>query len=88
LIDDEDEDDFLEQLVELIWQGKPKYSEETSPGATLSTTKSHMTTRSGGKPATNRLSYGGSIFVCYFNGYTYINFFTEVMNRIVSYLRA
>jgi hypothetical protein len=25
------------------WQGKPKYSEETCPGATLSTTKSHMT---------------------------------------------
>jgi hypothetical protein len=39
-------------------QGKPKYSEETCPSATLSTTKSHMTTRSGtpdrsgGKPAT------------------------------------
>jgi hypothetical protein len=36
------------------------------PGATLSTTKSHMTTRSrtpdrsGGKPATNRLSYGAA----------------------------
>jgi hypothetical protein len=34
---------FLEQLVEWIWQGKPKYSEETCPGATLSTTKFHMT---------------------------------------------
>jgi hypothetical protein len=49
-------------------QGKPKYSEETCPGATLSTTKSHMTTRSrtpdrsGGKPATNRLSYGAAYF--------------------------
>jgi hypothetical protein len=66
LIDD-DEDDFLEQLVEWIWQGKPKYSEETCAGATLSTTKSHMTTRSrtpdrsGGKPATNRLSYGAAL---------------------------
>jgi hypothetical protein len=36
------------------------------PGAILSTTKSHMTTRSrtsdcsGGKPATNRLSYGAA----------------------------
>jgi hypothetical protein len=55
---------FFEQLVEWIWQGKPKYSEETCPGATLSTTKSHMMTwsrtpdRSGGKPVTNRLSYG------------------------------
>jgi hypothetical protein len=36
--DDDDEDDLLEQLVKLIWQGKPKYSEETCPGATLSTT--------------------------------------------------
>jgi hypothetical protein len=26
-----------------FWQGKPKYSEETCPGATLSTTKFHMT---------------------------------------------
>jgi hypothetical protein len=66
LIDDDDEDDFLEQLVELIWQGKLEYSEETCPATTLSTTKSHMTTRSrtpdrsGGKPATNRLSYGAA----------------------------
>jgi hypothetical protein len=52
--------------VESVWQGKPKYSEETCPGATLSTTKFHMTTRSrtpdgsGGKPANNRLSYGAA----------------------------
>jgi hypothetical protein len=64
--DDDEEDEFLEQLVKRIWQGKPKYSEKTCPGATLSTTKSHMTTpsrtpdRSGGKPATNRLSYGAA----------------------------
>jgi hypothetical protein len=51
-----------------IWQGKPKYSEKTYPSATLSTTKSHMTDpgleppdRSGGKPATNRLSYGAAL---------------------------
>jgi hypothetical protein len=65
--DDDEDDDFLEQLVEWIWQGKPKYSEETYPSATLSTTKSHMTirsrtpNRSGGKPATNRLSYGAAL---------------------------
>jgi hypothetical protein len=53
-------------LAEWIWQGKPEYSEETCPSATLSTTKSHMTIRSrtpdrsGGKPATNRLSYGAA----------------------------
>jgi hypothetical protein len=46
--------------------GEAEVLEETCPGATLSTTKSHMTTRSrnpdrsGGKPATNRLSYGAA----------------------------
>jgi hypothetical protein len=45
LIDDDDEDDFLEQLVEWIWQGKPKYSEETCPRPLCPTTNSHMTTR-------------------------------------------
>jgi hypothetical protein len=46
------------------WQGKPKYSEKTCPSATLSTTNptspdvgSNLGCR-GGKPATNRLSYG------------------------------
>jgi hypothetical protein len=66
LIDDDD-DDFWSNWWNELWQGKPKYSEETCPGATLSTTKSHMTTRSRtpdrshGKPATNRLSYGAAI---------------------------
>jgi hypothetical protein len=47
-----------------IWQGKPKYSEKTCPNVTLSTTNPHMLCRDrnpsryGGKPATNRLSYG------------------------------
>jgi hypothetical protein len=46
------------------WQGKPKYSEETCPNATLSTinpTWSDLGSnpgRRGGKPATNHLSYG------------------------------
>jgi hypothetical protein len=46
------------------WQGKPKYSEKTCPSVTLSTTNptwldpgSNPGCR-GGKPATNRLSYG------------------------------
>jgi hypothetical protein len=49
------------------WQGKPKYSEKTCLSATLSTTKSHLRDpgsnpgRRGGKPATNRLSYGVAI---------------------------
>jgi hypothetical protein len=68
LIDDDDEDYFLKQLVEWIWHGKPKYLEQTCPGAILSTTKSHMTRsrtpdRSGGKPETNRLSYGAAVAI-------------------------
>jgi hypothetical protein len=46
------------------WQGKPQYSEKTCPSATLSTTNPiwpdlgwNLDCR-GGKPATNRLSYG------------------------------
>jgi hypothetical protein len=63
----DDEDDFWSNWWNEIWQGKPKYSEKTYPGATLSTTKFHMTRsrtpdRSGGKPATNRLSYGATFF--------------------------
>jgi hypothetical protein len=42
------------------WQGKLKYSDETCPNATLSTTNPHLglnPDRRGRKPATNRLSY-------------------------------
>jgi hypothetical protein len=48
------------------WQGKPKYSEKTWPRATLSTTNPTRLEpglnlrRRGGKPATNRLSYGAA----------------------------
>jgi hypothetical protein len=48
------------------WQGKPKYSEKTCPSATLSTTNPTWPDpglnpgRRGGKPATNRLSYGAT----------------------------
>jgi hypothetical protein len=38
-----DEDDFWSNWWNEDWQGKPKYSEQTCPSATLSTTKSHMT---------------------------------------------
>jgi hypothetical protein len=46
------------------WQGKPKYSEKTCPSVTFSTTNPTWLDpgsnpgRRGGKPATNRLSYG------------------------------
>jgi hypothetical protein len=48
------------------WQGKPKYSEKTCSRATLSTTNPTWPDlgsnpgRHGGKPATNRLSYGAA----------------------------
>jgi hypothetical protein len=49
------------------WQGKPKYSEKTCPSATFSTTNPTWPDlgsnpgRSGGKPATARLSYGTAL---------------------------
>jgi hypothetical protein len=49
------------------WQGKPKYSEKTCPSATVSTTNPTWPDpesnpgRRGGKPATNRLSYGAAL---------------------------
>jgi hypothetical protein len=49
-----------------IVQGKPKYSEKTCPSGTLSTTNCTSLepvlnpSRRGGKPATNRLSYGAA----------------------------
>jgi hypothetical protein len=54
------------------WQGKPKYSEKTYLRATLSTTNPSLPDpglnpgRRGGKPATNRLSYGAGIDTCCF----------------------
>jgi hypothetical protein len=48
------------------WQGKPKYSEKTCPSTILSTTNPTWPdpcanpSRRGGKPATNRLSYGAA----------------------------
>jgi hypothetical protein len=53
------------------WQGKPKYSEKTCPSATLSTKNPTRLDpgfnpgRSGGKPATNRLSYGAALCSLY-----------------------
>jgi hypothetical protein len=50
-----------------IVQGKPKYSEKTCPSAILSTTNPTWPDpaanpgRRGGKPATNRLSYGAAL---------------------------
>jgi hypothetical protein len=51
------------------WQRKPKYSEKTYPIATLSTTNPTWPDlgsnpgRRGGKPATNRLSYGTALLL-------------------------
>jgi hypothetical protein len=49
------------------WQGKPKYSEKTCPSATLPTINptwhdlGSNSDRWGGKPTTNRLSYGTAL---------------------------
>jgi hypothetical protein len=53
---------MMEKLVEWL-AGKPKYSEKTCPSAALSNTNPTRCPdanpdRRGGKPATNRLSYG------------------------------
>jgi hypothetical protein len=54
-------------------QGKPKYSEKTCPSATLSTTNPTWPDpgsnpgRRGGRPATNRLSYGAALYESYFS---------------------
>jgi hypothetical protein len=52
------------------WQGKSKYSEKTCPSATLSTTNPTWLDPGlnpvcrGGKPATNRVSYGAALSLC------------------------
>jgi hypothetical protein len=57
------------------WRGNPKYAEKTCHSATLSTTNLTWTDqgskpdRRGGKPATNRLSYGAADSVSNRNGY-------------------
>jgi hypothetical protein len=53
---------MMEKLVERL-QGKPKYSEKTCPNAALSTTNPTCCPEvnpghRGGKPVSNRLSYG------------------------------
>jgi hypothetical protein len=70
---------IVEQLVEWRLGGKPKYSEKTYSSATLSTTNPTWPDpgsnpgRRGGKPATNRLSYGAASPVR-------IYFWTYIMN--------
>jgi hypothetical protein len=55
------------------WHGKPKSSEKTCPSTTLPTTNptwpdpSSNPGRRGGKPATNRLSYGTAHYYFMFN---------------------
>jgi hypothetical protein len=60
---------IVEKLVELRLAGKPKYSDKTCLSATLSTTiltcldPGLNPGRHGGKPATNRLSYGAALYI-------------------------
>jgi hypothetical protein len=63
-----DEDDFWSNWWNEIWQGKPKYSRKPTPAPLCPPqnptwqTRSRTPDRSGGKPATNRLSYGAAFF--------------------------
>jgi hypothetical protein len=58
---------IVEQLVEWRLAGETEYSEKTCPSAILSTTNptwpdpGSIPGRRGGKPATNRLSYGAAL---------------------------
>jgi hypothetical protein len=62
---------IMEKFVEWRLAGEPKDSEKTCPSATLSTTNPTcldpvlIPGRQGGKPATNRLSYGAAINVTF-----------------------
>jgi hypothetical protein len=59
------------------WQGKPKYSDKTCPGATFSTTNPTWPDPGlnpgcrGGKPVTNRFSCGAAIIIAVI---IYLNF--------------
>jgi hypothetical protein len=71
------------------WQGKPKYSEKTCPSATLSPTNPPWPDpgsnpgRRGGKPATNRLSYGAAAEVSYWKSPT--PWWNQLLLRILSW---
>jgi hypothetical protein len=62
------------------WQWKPKFSEKNCPSATFVHHKiPHDQTRflnpgrRGGKPATNRLSYGAAFTACYKDNFTFFH---------------
>jgi hypothetical protein len=59
----------------MIWQWKPKYSEKNFPSAAFPTTNLTCCPdanpgRDGGKPATNRLSYGTALADIYLYCYS------------------
>jgi hypothetical protein len=72
------------------WQGKPRYSEETCPRVTVSTTNptwpysGSNPGRRGGKPATNRLSYGAAFFSFYL--FFYLSIYVSVYLSIYLWL--
>jgi hypothetical protein len=65
----------VEQLVELRLARETEVLGETCPSATLSTTNPTLPNpgsnpgRRGGKPATNRLSYGAAFVIAYLDSY-------------------
>jgi hypothetical protein len=70
------------------WQGKPKYSEKTILSAILSTTNPTWpdpcanTGRRGGKPATNRLSYGAAVATTCLTPFPICTDFTALNRRV------
>jgi hypothetical protein len=70
------------------WQGKPKYSEKICPSATLSTTNPTWPDPGanpgcrGGKPATNRLSYGATKAYSYYVFNISDNTFYQAVKRV------
>jgi hypothetical protein len=70
------------------WQGKTKYSKKTCPSAILSTTNPTWpdpcanTGRRGGKPATNRLSYGAANWYLPSSCYTFVSHPLHSISRL------
>jgi hypothetical protein len=77
------------------WQGKPMWSVKPCPSATLSTTNptwpdlGSKSGRSGGKPATNRLSYGTATvqIMLFFHADEWAAWFHHFVKRITSETR-
>jgi hypothetical protein len=75
------------------WQGRPKYWEKTCPSGTLSTTNPTWrdlgcnSGRRGGKPTTNRLSFG-TAFILVVKGYIFRKSYKMLLRKEIQRLQA